>query len=96
MGRIPSFFDMPPGMVTLYHAMGDTWQQAQSMPYRHVLHQVLRSVCLSVTNSGRRPLVEMYEFYEERTMVYLQRIATDTREMACDNRHMQIEKRSKT
>lgn len=88
------YTDPPDQTIVLLRCLYDTWQQAQSIPYIHVLHQTLRSVCLSATNDSRRQFFDMYELTEERTMVYLQRITTDQREMACDNRHMQIEKRN--
>jgi hypothetical protein len=54
------------------------------------MQQATRILCMSA-EVHRSGVWGVYEFYEERTMVYLQVCTTDPREMACDNRHMRIQ-----
>ena len=75
---------------TLTRVLVETSRRYADMPYQHVMQQATRTLCMSA--EVHRPGVwGMYEFYEERTMVYLQVCTTDQREMACDNRHMRIQ-----
>lgn len=77
-----------PWLVLLRVSM-DTSRRLSEMPYTHVMRQCLRTLCLP-GEAHRQSVWEMYEFYEERAMVYTQVVSTDNREMACDNRNLTI------
>ena len=75
--------------LVLLRVSTDTSHRLNDMPYTHVMRQCIRTLCQS-GETHRGGVWDMYEFYEERTMVYLQVVSADSREMACDNRNMTL------